>query len=110
MWSNKTQRYSITIAPIIILRQSRPTPSWLKRIRTALKPRQSDCDNTAPEIIAALRGMTLNIIPGEGYRPDFTRTDLTDSLHEIAGFRTDTEIVTNQRIKQIIRGIKNCQD
>ncbi len=65
---------------------------------------------TAPEIIAALRGMTLNIIPGEGYRPNFTRTDLTDSLHEIAGFRTDTEIVTNQKIKQIIRGIKDCQD
>ncbi len=63
---------------------------------------------TAPEIIAALREMTLNIIPGEGYRPNFTRTDLTDSLHEMAGFRTDTEIVTNQRIKQIIRDIKEC--
>lgn len=61
---------------------------------------------TAPEIISTLREMTLNIIPGEGYRPNYTRTDLTDALHEKAGFRTDTEIVTNQRIKQIISSIK----
>lgn len=63
---------------------------------------------TAPEIISQLREMTLNIIPGEGYRPNYTRTDLTDALHELAGFRTDTEIVTNQKIKQIINGIKKC--
>lgn len=63
---------------------------------------------TAPSVISKLREMTLNIIPGEGYRPNYTRTDLTDALHEWAGFRTDTEIVTNQRIKQIISNIKKC--
>jgi hypothetical protein len=52
--------------------------------------------------------MSLNIIPGEGYRPNYTRTDLTDSLHETAGFRTDTEIVTIQKIKQITSNIKKC--
>lgn len=64
---------------------------------------------TASEIISTLRDMTLNIIAGEGYRPNYTRTDLTDALHEKAGFRTDTEIITNQKIKQIISGIKKCQ-
>jgi transposase len=63
---------------------------------------------TAPEIISKLREMSLNIIPGEGYRPNYTRTDLTDSLHETAGFRTDTEIVTIQKIKQITSNIKKC--
>jgi transposase len=63
---------------------------------------------TAPEIISKLREMTLNIIPGEGYRPNYTRTDLTDALHETAGFRTDTEIVTTQKIKKIISDIKKC--
>lgn len=63
---------------------------------------------TSSAIIAKLREMTLNIIPGEGYRPNYTRTDLTDALHETAGFRTDTEIVTNQRIKQILKDIKKC--
>ncbi len=63
---------------------------------------------TASEIISKLREMTFNIIPGDGYRPNYTRTALTDSLHEWAGFRTDTEIVTNQKIKQIISNIKKC--
>lgn len=63
---------------------------------------------TAPEILSKLREMTLNIIPGDGYRPNYTRTDLTDALHQNAGFRTDTEIVTRQKIKQIISSIKKC--
>lgn len=61
---------------------------------------------TSSQIISTLRGMTLNIIPGEGYRPNYTRTDLTDALHEKAGFRTDTQIVTNQKIKQILKMVK----
>jgi transposase len=69
---------------------------------------QLDYKYTAPEIISKLREMSLNIIPGEGYRPNYTRTDLTDALHETAGFRTDTEIVTIQKIKQITSNIKRC--
>lgn len=63
---------------------------------------------TSSEIISTLRSMTMNIIHGEGYKPNYTRTDLTDALHEKAGFRTDTQIVTNQKIKQIMAYIKNC--
>lgn len=63
---------------------------------------------TATEILSKLREMTLNIIPGDGYRPNYMRTDLTDALHLNAGFRTDTEIVTNQKIKQIMSNIKRC--
>ena len=61
---------------------------------------------TSSQIISTLRGMTLNIIPGEGYRPNYTRTDLTHAQHEKAGFRTDTQIVTNQKIKQILKMVK----
>ena len=50
----------------------------------------------------------MKIIPGDGYMSNYTRTDLTDELHEKAGFRTDTEIVTNQKMRQIIRDIKKC--
>lgn len=45
----------------------------------------------------------------DGYVPNYTGTDLTDGLHEKAGFRTDTEIVTNQKMRQIIRDIKNVK-
>lgn len=43
---------------------------------------------------------------GCGYAPVYMRTDLTDSLHEEFGFRTDTEIVPENVIKKIIRKTK----
>ena len=33
--------------------------------------------------------MNMLIAPGEGYIPEYTRTDLTDKLHDTFGFRTD---------------------
>ncbi len=35
-----------------------------------------------------------------------TRTDLTDALHETAGFRTDYEILTDLSMKKVIRESK----
>lgn len=59
------------------------------------------------EIIRTLRGMTLHR-PGDkmGYLPSYTRTDLTDALHETAGFRTDYEILTDISMKRVIRNTK----
>ena len=43
--------------------------------------------------------------PGEklGYLPAYTRTDLTDALHEAFGFRTDYEILTDLSMRKVIR-------
>ena len=43
---------------------------------------------------------------GSGYIPTYTRTDLTDSLHKVFGFRTDTEIVPEKEIKKILTKTK----
>ena len=67
-----------------------------------------DYKYTSSQIIRTLRDMTFNILPGDGYRPNYTRTDITDALHEKAGFRTDTEIVTSLKMKQILKCIKEC--
>ena len=41
-----------------------------------------------------------------GYSPAYTRTELTDRLHETAGFRTDYEIISELSMKKIIRATK----
>ena len=43
--------------------------------------------------------------PGEkmGYLPAYTRTDITDALHEAFGFRTDYEILSDVNMKKVIR-------
>ena len=56
---------------------------------------------TADEIIATLRDFNFCKIAGEGYVPTYTRTDLTDSLHEAFDFRTDFEIVTHSQMKRV---------
>ena len=46
---------------------------------------------TCEDIISTLRKMNTRDISEYGYIPNYTRTELTDALHENAGFRTDTE-------------------
>ena len=54
------------------------------------------------EIIDTLQDMNFLAVSGEGYVPTYTRTDVTNNLHGSAGFRTDTQIVSKQRMKAII--------
>lgn len=37
---------------------------------------------------------------GDGHIPTYTRTDLTDDLHDKFGFRTDYQIITNHSLKK----------
>jgi len=62
---------------------------------------------TCEEIIDTVQTMMLSR-PGEklGYIPSYTRTDLTDALHDAFGFRTDYEILTDINMKKIIRSTK----
>lgn len=62
---------------------------------------------TCEEIIGTLRNMVM-ARPGEklGYTPVYTRTDLTDALHETAGFRTDYQIITDVNMRKVIRESK----
>ena len=62
---------------------------------------------TSSQIIECLRDMNLLKNNIEGYIPTYTRTDLTDLLHDIFNFRTDYEITTKTSLKKILKEIKN---
>ena len=57
---------------------------------------------TCENIIRTLKEMNMLVIPGDGYIPEYTRTDLTDQLHAAFGFRTDYEIVSQRNMKKIL--------
>lgn len=61
---------------------------------------------TSSQIIDTLRDMTFMENIGNGYIPTYTRTDITDKLHDIFGFRTDYQIITHSNIKKILKNIK----
>jgi hypothetical protein len=50
--------------------------------------------------------MVFEEVRGEGYRPLYERTEITDALHEVFGFRTDFEIITNRDMKKIFKKTK----
>lgn len=58
---------------------------------------------TAHEIIDTLRGMDMHEKHGVGFMPSYTRTDLTDALHDAFGFRTDYEVTTPKAMKAIFK-------
>ena len=65
-----------------------------------------DYKYTTSQILDTLRNMKVLESKGDGYIPEYTRTDLTDDLHEISGFRTDYEINTYKDFKKIFNIIK----
>jgi len=71
-----------------------------------LEKRLSPSD-TCEDIIETLRTMDFFKIPGEGIVPTYTRTSLTDRLHEQAGFRTDYQILPTTKVKKILQQTKS---
>lgn len=61
---------------------------------------------TVSELTKTLRKMDFFRIDGIGYLPEYKRTEITDDLHEVFGFRTDTEIVSERTMKKIIKATK----
>ena len=61
---------------------------------------------TVSELTSTLRNMNFFKLDGIGYLPEYKRTEITDDLHEVFGFRTDSEIVTNKTMKKIMKATK----
>lgn len=64
---------------------------------------------TCPELINTLKEMKMMESDSEGYVPTYTRTKVTDALHDAFGFRTDFEIVTQKEMKKILKQTKKVK-
>ena len=56
---------------------------------------------TTSQILKTLRTMNVLESKGDGYIPEYIRTNLTDDLHNVFDFRTDYEINTYKDLKKI---------
>lgn len=61
---------------------------------------------TIEKTIDCLKAMRLNLFTGEGYAPDYERTDLTDDLYRVFGFHTDYEFIRKSKLRSIIKQTK----
>lgn len=62
---------------------------------------------TCSQIVSTLRSMRITKAGDKGYLPSYTRTGLTDALHDNAGFRTDYEILRKKYMQGVVRRSKN---
>jgi transposase len=61
---------------------------------------------TSTAIIRTLRDMNMTRIGEEYYVPSYRRTELTDTLHESSGFRTDFQLSTRKKMQGFCRRSK----
>lgn len=62
---------------------------------------------TCSQLLYTLKDMMLTKAPDNiGYIPSYTRTEVTDTLHETFGFRTDYEITRNRTMRSILSKTK----
>ena len=60
---------------------------------------------TTSQILTTLKNMNVFEFVGDGYIPTYTRTDITDDLHDIFKFNTDFEIISYKKMKKIFHTI-----
>ena len=68
--------------------------------------RKLDNQYTCSQIISTLQEMNFLKYEGKGYQPTYTRTELTDALHNAFGFCTSKEIVPIKKMKKICADTK----
>jgi transposase len=71
-----------------------------------LLEKKLDDKYTVAEIIDTLKSMRFQKIKGIGYMPCYTRTEITDALHDAFSFRTDKQFLSDKKMKEIIRNTK----
>lgn len=70
-----------------------------------LLEKKLDYKYTTSQILNTLRNMYVLENKGDGYIPEYIRTNLTDDLHELFNFRTDYEINTYKDFQKIFKQI-----
>ncbi len=63
-------------------------------------------ETSEENILNALRSMNVHKLRDLGYLASYTRTEITDDLHESFVFRTDKEFISEKSMKKILRKIK----
>lgn len=96
--------------PIYLQREDRIKAHFLICFLSLLVYRilEAKLDNkySVEEILTTLRKMNLTLLDGYGYVPSYTRTELSDKLHQIFKYRTDYQIIKKTKMRSIIKESK----
>lgn len=103
----RIMKYEFEARPVYVRRDDRIKAHFLSCYISLLVYRllekKVNSEYTCEQLLQTLRGMNVTRLSKEsGYIPSYTRTDITDKLHEAFGFRTDFEFVSRAAMRSII--------
>ena len=64
------------------------------------------CKYTCEELLNTLKAMDFAEIQEQGFIPLYKREAITDSLHEVCGFRTDYQFISKSKMRTIQKKVK----
>ncbi|MDD7306119.1 MAG: transposase [Peptoniphilaceae bacterium] len=73
---------------------------FLSLLILKLIKRKTKDKHTEEEILTTLKTMNVHKLRDLGYLASYTRTELTDDLHQAFGFRTDKEFISEKSMKK----------
>jgi len=104
-------KYEFKARPVYLKRDERIeahfTTCFISLLIYRVLEKRLDEKFTCSQIIHELRDMNLLEIPNQGYIPTYTRTNFTDALHDIFGFRTDYQITPLNKMKKFLKATKS---
>lgn len=56
---------------------------------------------TCEQILSTLKNFNFANVQDQGFMPLYKRSEITDALHELCGFRTDYQFITKSKMKNI---------
>lgn len=96
--------------PVYLTREDRIkahfTTCFLSLLVYRILEKQLSDRYTVEELLTTLKHMNVFSPKGDEYLPSYTRTQITDDLHHVYGFRTDYQIIHKKNMRKIIKSSK----
>ena len=105
----RTMKNEFKARPVYLRNDDRITAHFLTCFLSLLTLRiiakKTDGKFTDEELLKTLRTMNVYHLRNLGYLSAYTRTPVTDALHEAFDFRTDMEFISSKTMKKILSNI-----
>lgn len=102
----RVMQHELRTHPVYLKREDRVRSHflicYLSLLITRLLEAKLEYKYTSEEIVTTLSSMNFTKKNGLGYIPQYMRTELTDALHNAFGFTTDMEVITFEKMNEII--------
>lgn len=101
----RTMKTDFDARPVYVSREDRIKAHFLTcflallHLRLLKRSIKTPC--TTEQLLEILRGMKYADVKEQGFMPVYERQKITDELHDICGFRTDYELITKRKMKEI---------